>query len=92
MRKITPPQIMTASCWVRGSEMRGTFSASEMVANERSPSERFVSQSSYLETGETYTWLQRFGFPSRIDLKNPQQNSSHRPVHHRQRMGLFGCG
>jgi hypothetical protein len=42
MRKITPPQIMTASCCVRGSEIRGTFSANEMVAKDKRPSVNYL--------------------------------------------------
>nr|POE93616.1 hypothetical protein CFP56_19628 [Quercus suber] len=38
MPRITPPQRNTATCWVRGSVMRGTLSAREMVANASTPS------------------------------------------------------
>ena len=40
IRKMTPPQMRTATCCVLGSDMRGTLSAREIVANERSPSNR----------------------------------------------------
>lgn len=56
--------------------MRGTFSANEMVAKERSPSvNSLLDIIQHVELIETYTWLQRFGFPNRIDWKNPQQNN-----------------
>lgn len=45
MPKITAPHMNTAICCILGSVMRGTFSASAIVANERVPSR--VSQSSY---------------------------------------------
>lgn len=49
MTKMTPPQIITAICCVLGSAIRGTFSANEMVAKDRRPSEIFVREGPYLE-------------------------------------------
>jgi len=37
IKKMTVDQRNTAICWVLGSDMRGTFKAREMVANERIP-------------------------------------------------------
>lgn len=45
MPKIMPPQTKTAICCARGSAIRGTFSASEMVANARMPSAKMLSRS-----------------------------------------------
>ncbi len=45
MAKITAPHMNTAICCILGSVMRGTFSASAIVANERVPSR--ASQSTY---------------------------------------------
>lgn len=55
MAKITAPHMNTAICCILGSVMRGTFSASAIVANERVPSR--ASQSSYktpLASGHTH--------------------------------------
>ena len=38
IRKMTAPQTRTATCWDLGSAMRGTLSAREMVAKDKSPS------------------------------------------------------
>jgi hypothetical protein len=38
MRNITPDQTKTNNCWLLGSAMRGTLTAREMAANDRTPS------------------------------------------------------
>jgi hypothetical protein len=43
MPRITELQIMTATCWVLGSLIRGTFRARAIVEKERRASEYFVS-------------------------------------------------
>lgn len=66
MTKITAPQITTATCCVLGSDMRGTFKAREMVANERIPSINSSARvpASFLE--ETYTLQQQSAFQDHI--------------------------
>lgn len=53
--KMIPPHTMTATCWVLGSAMRGTFSASEIVAKDKRPSRERVSICCEFGMFQTYT-------------------------------------